>query len=37
VPGVDFYVHDAETTANVIECNNRGSGGSATSNVTCSQ
>jgi Periplasmic copper-binding protein (NosD) len=35
VPGVDFYVHDAETTANVIECNNRGDGGAATSNVTC--
>jgi hypothetical protein len=37
VPGVDFYVHDAESTANVIECNNRGSGGSATSNVSCSR
>ena len=36
VPGVDFYVHDAETTANVIQCNNHGDGGAATSNVTCS-
>jgi nitrous oxidase accessory protein NosD len=37
VPGVDFYVHDPDQTANVIECNNSGDGGAPTSNVTCSQ
>ena len=36
VPGVDFYVHDPETTANVIECNNRGGEGELRPrNVNC--
>jgi len=33
---VDFYVHDPDTTANVVRCDNtRSAGDAVTSNVTC--